>query len=195
MYIIESGDIKIMLRSIIIVLSLAGILSACADDSQSPDDFKEYEGPVMEATDVELFHSDSAVVVIRLTADRQLEFESGNREFPKGIYIEFFEKDEIKSASIRANHGFFDRQENLYTATGDVVVQNFKSGEKLETEVLYWEPNIKEIHTDRYVEITTDGSVLMGEGLTSDESFTNWQILKPKGTLPLGEEPTLPNNN
>ncbi|WPP48838.1 LPS export ABC transporter periplasmic protein LptC [Catalinimonas niigatensis] len=183
-----------MLRAIIIVLSLAGMFTACADDSQSPDDFKEYEGPIMEATDVELFHSDSAVVIVRLTADRQLQFGNDNQEFPEGIYIEFFENDEIKSASIRANHGYFDKNENLYTATGDVVVQNFKSGEKLETEVLYWEPNKKEIHTDRYVEITTDGNVLMGEGLKSDESFTNWQILKPKGTLPLGEEQTLPNN-
>ncbi|WKN32633.1 LPS export ABC transporter periplasmic protein LptC [Porifericola rhodea] len=177
-----------MLKDILIVLGMLIVLAACAEES-SPDDFKEYEGPVMEATDVELLHSDSAVVIIRLTADRQLEFESGDREFPEGIHIEFYEKkDESKNASITANQGFFNKKENKYTATGDVVVQNFKSGEKLETEELHWEPNKNEIYTDRYVEITTNGDILMGEGLTADESFTNWKILKPKGTLSITEE-------
>jgi LPS export ABC transporter protein LptC len=171
-----------------LLLGTVLILAACADDSQNPDDFKEYDGPVMEATDVELFYSDSAVVRIRLTADRQMEFESGDREFPEGVYIEFFDEDEIRSSSIKANHGYFNKQENKYTATGDVVVQNYKSDEKLETEVLYWEPNKREIHTDRYVEITSGDEILMGEGLTSDESFNSYQILKPKGTFSLSEQ-------
>ncbi|MDF9799866.1 LPS export ABC transporter protein LptC [Catalinimonas alkaloidigena] len=171
-----------------IILGLFCVCVACSDDGQSPDDFKGYDGPVMEATDVELLHSDSAIVIVRLTADRQWEFENQDREFPEGIFIEFFEKDETKEASIKANHGYFNKQENKYTATGDVVVQNYKSNERLETEVLHWEPNKNEIYTDRYVEIITNGDVLMGEGLTSDESFTDWQILKPKGTLPLNEQ-------
>ncbi len=164
------------------------MLTACSDDGQTPDDFKEYEGPIGETSDIELFHSDSAVVVIRLTAARQLEFASGNQEFPEGVYIEFFEKDETKNASIEANQGYYNKKENKYTAIGDVVVKNYKSGEKLETEELHWEPSKKEIYTDRYVEITTDGDVLMGEGLRSDESFTDWQILKPKGTLSISEK-------
>jgi len=171
---------------------LLGILTlaACSEDSQSPDDFKDFEGPVMEATDVELFYSDSAVVRIRLTADRQLEFESGDREFPEGVYIEFFDKEEELSSSIIANHGYYNKKDNMYTATGDVVVVNFQSDEKLETEVLYWEPNKEEIHTDRYVEITSGDEVLMGEGLVSDESFDTYQILKPKGTFSLSDPPT-----
>ena len=165
------------------------MFTACTDDSQNPDDFKEYDGPIMEATDVELFHSDSAVVVIKLTAARQLQFESQDQEFPEGIYIEFFEKeDELKSASIIANHGYFDKDENKYTATGDVVVKNFKTEDKLETEVLYWEPNRKEIYTDRYVEITSEGNIWIGEGLKSDEAFTDWVILNPKGTMSFSEE-------
>ncbi len=163
------------------------ILAACNEDSQNPDDFKDFEGPVMEASDIELFYSDSAVVRIRLTADRQLDYESGDREFPEGVYIEFFDKEEVRSSSIRANHGYFNKKENKYTATGDVVVRNYQTEEKLETEVLYWEPNKKEIYTNRYVEITSGDEVLMGEGLVSDESFTSYEILKPKGTFSLSE--------
>lgn len=178
-----------MLKNISCILFAILLLSACSEESQNPDDFKEFEGPVMEAVDVELFYSDSAVVRIRLTADRQLEFESGDREFPEGVYIEFYDQDEIRSSSIKANQGYFNKKENKYTATGDVVVINYQSDEKLETEVLYWEPNKEEIYTDRYVEITSDDEVLMGEGLTSDESFTTYQILKPKGTFSLSEGP------
>lgn len=178
-----------MLKLISYIFFLIFVLAACSEDSQDPNDFKDFEGPVMEASDIELFYSDSAVVRIRLTADRQLDYESGDREFPEGVYIEFFDQDEVKSSSIRANHGYFNKKENKYTATGDVVVRNYKSEEKLETEVLYWEPNKKEIHTDRYVEITSDDEVLMGEGLVSDESFSSYEILKPKGTFSLSETP------
>lgn len=178
-----------MRKAIYLLLFAALWTAACNEESQDPDDFKEFEGPVMEAADVELFYSDSAVVRIRLTADRQLEYESGDREFPEGVYIEFFDEEEVRSSSIKANQGYFDKKENMYTATGDVVVINYQSDEKLETEVLYWEPNKEEIHTDRYVEITSDDEVLMGEGLVSDESFTTYQILKPKGTFSLSETP------
>ncbi|MFP4089504.1 MAG: LPS export ABC transporter periplasmic protein LptC [Cyclobacteriaceae bacterium] len=171
----------------LITLMLVFLL-ACTEDGQSPDAFKEYEGPIMEASDVELFYSDSAIVRIRLTAERQLEFLSGNREFPEGIFIEFFDKQSVKSSSIKADHGFFDKRENKYTATGNVIVRNFTSGEKLETEVLHWEPNKNEIYTDRYVEITSGDEVLMGEGLTSDEEFVNYRILRPKGAFSLSEQ-------
>jgi LPS export ABC transporter protein LptC len=171
-----------------ILLPLILLLFACDDENRDADTFKEYEGPVMEASDIEMFYSDSAVVRIRLTADRQLEFTDGDREFPEGIYIEFYDKKSVRSSSIKADQGYYFKQDNKYTATGNVVVMNFETGEKLETEVLHWEPNKNEIYTDRYVEITSDEEVLMGEGLTSDESFENYQILKPRGTFSLSEQ-------
>lgn len=171
------------MRKIFLHLFILVGLSGCLDDGQNADQFKDYDGPVLETSNVELLYSDSAVVTIRLTGKKQLKYENGDEEFPEGFYIEFFEEDGTKSSTIEANQGTFNKEKNLYTATGEVVVKNLLSGEKLETELLNWNPGKHEIYTDRYVEITTDGEVLMGEGLRSDDKFIAYEILKPTGSF------------
>lgn len=165
-------------------IALLGI-TACADDDQDAGNLKEYDGPVSEVSDTEILYSDSARLRVRVKGKKQLDFANGDQEFPEGFYIEFFDEEGIKSSTIKANHGKFDQKENLYTATGEVVVKNLVEENKLETEVLHWNPSEHEIFTDRYVEITTEGSVLMGEGLTAVEDFSSYRILKPTGSLPI----------
>lgn len=168
-----------ILSNFFILIGLMG----CLDDGESADQFKEYDGPISESSNVDIKYSDSAVVRVRLKAQKQLNFENGDLEFPQDIYIEFYEKDDIKSSTIEANQGTYNKEQNLYTATGEVVVKNLITGEKLETELLHWNPGKHEIYTDRYVEITTDGEVLMGEGLKANEKFTSYRILKPTGSF------------
>ncbi len=107
-----------------------------------------------------------------------MDYENGNQEFPEGFYIEFFDPDGTKTATIKANQGKYSKKDNLYTATEEVVVTNLVEETKLETELLNWNPEKHEVFTDRYVEITTDGSVLMGEGLTALGGFLLLQNLK-----------------
>jgi LPS export ABC transporter protein LptC len=164
---------------------MAGLTWGCDDDSQTADDFKEYDGPVMEATNIEILYSDSAQVRIKLEAQRQLQYLNGDQDFPEGIYIEFFDELGAKTTSIRANQGYYNKEEDKYTATGEVVVKNLESGEKLETEILHWERNKHSINTDRYVEIESEGEILMGEGLEAEEDFSSYEILKPTGIFSL----------
>lgn len=165
------------------VLVIGGLIFSCDDDSQNADTFKEYEGPVSETFNTEVLYSDSAQVRIKLQAQRQLQYENGDQDFPEGIYIEFFDEAGVKTTSIEANQGHYSKEENKYTATGEVVVKNLEKNEKLETEVLYWERNKRSINTDRYVEIESEGEVLMGEGLEAKEDFSSYEILKPTGVF------------
>ena len=160
-------------------------VTACYDEQRNADDFKEYEGPSLEVADAEFLFSDSAVIRVRFTAKRQLQYENGDQDFPEGIYIESYETDGVKSSTIKADRGHYDQADDKYTAEGNVIVNNLENDETLKTEILYWEPRKKEIYTDRYVEITSEGSVFMGEGLTAKDDFSSYQILKPTGTLPV----------
>ena len=168
-----------------IMLGIAALAWSCDDDSQTADDFKEYDGPIMEANNIEILYSDSAQVRIKLEAQRQLQYINGDQDFPEGIYIEFFNELGVKSTSIKANQGYYNKEEDKYTATGEVVVRNLESGEKLETEILHWERKQKSINTDRYVEIESEGEILMGEGLVAKEDFSSYEILKPTGAFSL----------
>lgn len=162
---------------------IVATLTACYDDQQSADDFKEYDGPSLELADAESLFSDSAIVRIKLTAKRQLQYDNGDQEFPKGVYIESYDADGTKTSTIIADRGRFNQGENKYTAEGNVIVENLESGETLKTEVLYWEPREKKIYTDRYVEIASQEEVIMGEGLTANEDFSSYRILKPTGSF------------
>jgi LPS export ABC transporter protein LptC len=162
---------------------MAGLAWSCDDDSQNADNFKEYEGPISETYNTEILYSDSAQLRIKLQGPRQLMYENGDQDFPEGIYIEFFDEEGTKTTTIEANQGYFNNEENKYTATGEVVVKNLETGEKLETEVLHWERNKHSINTDRYVEIESDGEILMGEGLEAEEDFSSYEILKPTGVF------------
>ena len=164
-------------------LIIVGMAWGCDDDSQNADAFKEYNGPILETTNTELLYSDSAQLRIKLQAQRQLQYQNGDQDFPEGIYIEFFDEEGTKTTSIEANQGYYDKAENMYTATGEVVVKNLVTGEKLETEVLHWERDRHSINTDRYVEIESDGEILMGEGLEAKEDFSSYEILKPTGVF------------
>lgn len=165
------------------ILGIITLAASCDDDSQNADNFKEYEGPVSETYNTEILYSDSAQLRIKLQGQRQLMYENGDQDFPEGIYIEFFDEEGIKTTSIEANQGHYSEEEKKYTATGNVVVKNLETNEKLETEVLHWERNKHMIHTDRYVEIESEGGIFMGEGLEAQEDFSSWEILKPTGDL------------
>ena len=164
------------------ILAAVAIM-ACDDEQRSADDFKEYEGPSLEVADAEFLFSDSAILRVRFTAQRQLQYENGDQDFPEGIYIESYEVDGTKTSTVIADRGHFDQEENKYTAEGNVIVENLESGETLKTEILYWEPRKKEIYTDRYVEVASQEEVIMGEGLTAQEDFSSYRILKPTGSF------------
>jgi len=61
---------------------------------------EEYKGPMQEAINIEILHSDSSVVIINITASRQLIYLNGNQEYPNGIYIEFYNEDGSLSTTL-----------------------------------------------------------------------------------------------
>ena len=167
----------------LIGLGMLLLTGGCRDEQASAEDFQEYEGPTLEVTDAEFLFSDSAVVKNKITAQRQLQYASGNLDFPEGIYIETYGENETVTSTIVADRGRYEQDKNEFTAEGNVIVKNLESGETLKTEVLHWNRNDKQVFTDRYVEIISQEEVIMGEGLTAEEDMSSYRILKPTGSF------------
>ncbi|GJM59700.1 LPS export ABC transporter periplasmic protein LptC [Persicobacter diffluens] len=163
-------------------------LSACEEEKKDVNVFVSYEGPMMEADTILTYYSDSARLVLTLEADKQLEFESGDREFPEGLYLEFFNKEGEMEATLRCNYCYYEKEKMEYKAQGDVRVQNVESGEKLNTEELFWNPKTKKVYTEKFVRIESEGQILTGEGLDAAQDFSFYHIRTPKGTIELDEE-------
>ncbi|MBF8963207.1 LPS export ABC transporter periplasmic protein LptC [Pontibacter sp. FD36] len=178
-----------MPRSIfsVLIALLVMLTAACGTDLRDPDQEKKYDGPFRETANVLTLYSDSAKVLIRLQAPMQADYENGDMIFPDGIDVEFLEKGESVTSTLRANYGKQERNKDLYLVRGNVIVHNLQKQEKLETEELYWNKAKAQIYTDKFVKITTPEEILMGHGLEANQDFTNYRIKKVTGVFSLKE--------
>ncbi|MCV9388159.1 LPS export ABC transporter periplasmic protein LptC [Reichenbachiella ulvae] len=162
---------------------LLGLL-AC-EDKKAVLDQERYEGPSVSMDSIDVMVSDSAVAKIRLVAAKQLVYENEDRDFPEGIYLEFYDNAGRLASTLRANTGYYFSEEDYYKAEGDVQMVSLAKGDDLHTELLNWVPKEERIHTDKFVTIRSGGEVLKGEGLEASEDFDEYTILKPTGVMNL----------
>jgi len=181
-----------ILKSIVLIspilFSYLLLASSCNTSKTKQEDMVEYEGPLVEADSITTLYSDSAVVRIKMMAKKQFELENGDRDFPEGIYMEFYEPDGRVSSKLRANTAYYFKEDNLYRANGDVQVNSLEKDDQLNTEELFWNPAEEKVYTDKFVTIRSDGEITTGEGLEAEQDFSSWLIKKPIGSIPIDEE-------
>lgn len=173
-----------------LLLSLFGSLFffSCRE-SVSPEVLEVYDGPMNEAVDILLMHSDSAVLRSEIRAPRQLEFKNGDLQFPEGIEIKFFTVEGLLETTLRADRGFFMKDENLYRGEGNVQIQNLIKDQKLQTEEIFWNQAQKKIWTEKFVTIQERQTLFNGTGMEADDTFSNYTLkqVRDSRTLLPGE--------
>lgn len=174
-------------------IALLVIIATACSDRKDLIDQKLYEGPLSSMDSINTLLSDSAKVVMHMRAAKQNDFENGDTEWPKGLFLESFDETGDSKTTFEANYVYFTREENLYRAEGDVVVRSLENGDELNTEELFWNPSDKEFYTDKFVTIKSDDEVHTGEGLKANQDFTSYQILKPTGSFVLEQSGPLQN--
>lgn len=172
---------------ILIILSFALLVLNCGGRTGDAIDIQEYSGPILETGHAINYYSDSAVVKMRMESPRQLDFGNGDREFPDGIYLEFYENGKM-SSTLRADYCYYTADDDLYKATGNVVIQRVDNKDRLDTEELYWNQKKEDVFTDKYVIIQQGGELMEGVGLEAKQDFSYYKILDPKGTILLNKE-------
>ena len=163
------------------------ILVAAACSNSELQEPLEYTGPLSEAEDVEMYYSDKDVVKVKMMARLLYEYQSGDREFPKGIYIEFFDEFGKLESTLKANEAYFFKNENQWRGRGNVEVRNVQKSEQLNTEELFWKPEEKRIFTEKFVTIKQQNDVIYGEGLDAAEDLSWYTITKLSGRLEVNE--------
>jgi LPS export ABC transporter protein LptC len=173
-----------MIRYLACVFSICLLASCNKTDVKEP---VEYTGPMSEAEKVEMFYSETDKVKIKMTADLVYEFQNGDREFPKGLYLEFFNEFGRLESILKANQAYFFKEENKWRGRGNVEVKNVEKNEQLNTEELFWKPADKKIFTENFVTIRQQGDVIYGVGLDAKQDLSDYTILKPTGEIEVQE--------
>ncbi|MEO6883476.1 MAG: LPS export ABC transporter periplasmic protein LptC [Bacteroidia bacterium] len=144
--------------------------------------------PLQTGKNIEILYTDSAKLKVKLLSPEMNRFQGKNpyTECPKGVKVTFYNDSGKVASQLTANYAI--RYENLgkMEAKNDVVLINQK-GEKLNTEHLIWDQQKQLIYTNDFVKITTANEVIFGDGLESNQNFSQYKIKNIKGTINLND--------
>ncbi len=158
--------------------------------SCNQSDLKEplvYEGPERIAENIETFYSEGTRVKVKMVAAKMFQFQSGDREFPEGIYLEFYDEEGKLESTLRANEAHYFKKEQQWRGRGKVEVKNLEKNEQLNTEELFWKPEDEKIFTDKFVTIRQQSDVIYGQGLEAKQDMSDYVIKKPEGEFAVDE--------
>ncbi|XWW44653.1 LPS export ABC transporter periplasmic protein LptC [Fibrella sp. USSR17] len=158
-------------------------LVSCEEDKK-PVQAQAYKGPIEEINNVKLLYSEAAQMRVKLTTARQLRYSNEDRKYPNEVFIDFYDPTGSQIVTtLRSDSGKYDKAKDLYTVMGHVVVVNKAKQEKLQTNLLNWNPNTRKVYTQERVVVSSQltGEKLYGLGLDANQDFSHYSIRKPTG--------------
>ncbi|HAS45037.1 MAG TPA: LPS export ABC transporter periplasmic protein LptC [Microscillaceae bacterium] len=171
-----------MKHSLIIIFVL--LLATVACEQKKKDKIvSKYKGPLIEVINVNAFYSDSGKAKINIKAPVQQEYENGDRTFPKGLRLDFFDQQLRNNGRLVADSAFFSKKSKLWTARGNVVVTNLLEQKNLKSDILHWNPTLKIFYTEAPVKITSPKDDLKGKGIKAHQDLAWYKMGKPKGII------------
>ncbi|MEX0980815.1 MAG: LPS export ABC transporter periplasmic protein LptC [Bacteroidales bacterium] len=169
------------------------ILAACENDIEKINLLNTSgEYPNIVGEDIEMIYSDSARVKVQMFAKSLKQFNNAEKpysEFPEGIKVYVFDEQMEIESVIQANYAIYYNDEKQWHATGNVIAENFKSGERLDTEELFWDEEKEEIYSNSYTRIVNEDGTFYGQnGFKSNQSFTNYTLIGSKGVVNIKDD-------
>lgn len=169
-------------------LVFIALFFACENDIQDVNRvFEERETNVEVATDIRMTYSDSAIVRVVVESPVLVKHVEANRqyeEFPKGLYVEFFNDYGVKQGQVSSKYGLRYADKNQVILQDSVVWLSTRK-EKLESDELIWDEGKNIMYSEKWVKITQPGQeVIYSYGFQADEDFTHWKLKTMEGSLP-----------
>ncbi|MBU2995474.1 LPS export ABC transporter periplasmic protein LptC [Cellulophaga baltica] len=175
------------IKSIVVVCTMTMLFFACSSDYKRVGaDAKKNLYPQGIAEDYKLVYTETldplrststgdskkiAILTGAVSEDYEnLEFPY--RTFPKGLKVEFFDKEGNKSI-ILADYGIIYSGTNLIDLQGNVVIE-MQDGKTLETTQLYYDQATQWIFTQEKFKFSDDidGTLIYGKGMDFNRDFT-----------------------
>ena len=162
------------------------LLQSCGNDIADINKQVSQEDTGKEvATNIEMLYSDSAVVRVKVTAPLMVHIlnpEKPKQTFPKGILVDFFDKNKQQTSKLTSKTAERDENNGEVHLRDSVNVWNNKQ-ERLETDELWWNEPQQRIYSDKFVKITTPTEIIHGRGFEASSDFSHWTLKEVTGTV------------
>ncbi len=159
---------------------------SCRNDMDKIASFRQNDTiPVESAFDVVYFYSENAVMKTKMSAPVMNRFDIPEVfvELPKGFELQMYDSVGNVSSIITAKWARKYEQKKILEAKYDVVVTDLVEKKILNTNHLVMDENQNKIYSDKFVKITMPDKIIYGDGFESDQSFSEYRILQPKGDI------------
>jgi LPS export ABC transporter protein LptC len=163
---------------LIILFLTALTLTSCEKKNTTIRKLDVLTLPSVTGKDLTTVYTDSGKIQMELVArlmESYTRTDAPYTEFKDGIKVYFYQGHDKPVASVAAHYAKYTDSNALWELQDSVVAIN-EEGEKLETDLLYWDQKKNFIYTDRFVKITTADQIIQGYGLESDTRLVKRKI-------------------
>ena len=178
---------------VVIFFGVTTFAVSCKSKLTETESFDLEEKPIQVVKDMVAVKSKSGNTEMRLEAPVLKRYEkhetnAQNKEdnisyekFPEGLKVFGYNKEGLLETKIESDNAIHtkSKQKEIWSAFGNVVINNFLKGEKIETDTLYWNREEHTIWTDCYVKLSSPEGMMQGYGMRSDEMARNAVLLNP----------------
>ncbi len=109
--------------SLISVILLLGLPSCSTKENKK---LIVYDGPLQEAQDIEMHYVEKNAVKMKMIAKKEQEMQNGDRDFPEGIYLEFYDALGNITSTLRADKAYYFKEDDKWRGRGKVEVKNIE---------------------------------------------------------------------
>lgn len=174
------------ITNIAIVFSIAMFFS-CTNSAKEVRDFLADKNlPIGEAIDINLIHTDSGRVDIKMKAPLMLDFANRENhpysEFPKGIFITTIEKNG-DSTTIEGDYAKTYSKTSVSEIKGNVEIINYAKKNKLETSEIFWDQKTHYFFTEKRFVFYTLTDTIYGTGFEASEDLDVWWVKNQSGVI------------
>ncbi|MDE6511764.1 MAG: LPS export ABC transporter periplasmic protein LptC [Muribaculaceae bacterium] len=146
--------------------------------------------PSMSTVNVATLISDSGITQYKIVSplwNVYDEVDTPYWNFPKGIYLQKYDRKFNVIASVAADSAKFFRLLNLWKLDGNVELKK-EPGELFMTQQLFWDQRRNRLYSDSFIHIETPERMLEGHGFESNDRLTKYSIRRPTGIFPVSED-------
>lgn len=147
--------------------------------------------PVSTSENITLIQSDSGEIKAWVHAPIIDSYKEVNEMpydlFSKGLIAHFMDTLGEVETTVTSEYAIYYPRKNTIILTKNVVVTNI-DGDRLNSEYLEWNSNMKKIFSNDFVKITTASEIIYGDGFEADQEFTYYKIKNIKGIISTQDE-------
>lgn len=180
------------IRTVYAVIAAGGVLAFVSCGGGKSGSLDNLEGMISHQSDtLTMITSTNGGLEMRFYTPLMERYEYAREpymEFRRGVDVTTYDSLNAMKSNLIADYAIFLEKQQLWEAKGNVVAIN-ASGEKLETQQLFWNQKTGRVYSNVDSKVTQPGgNVVVGEGFESDEAFEQWTFRRAKGTIYVDSE-------